>query len=650
MTNQDALTQGILNYLGIDSSGALLLTGTWGCGKTYFIKNELFPTIERVKSGDSSIIPIMVSLYGIEDISELPKRIVTEYLDYSAKKEVHEAFHFGKIIEWGGKIAEACPKFNEWIDVSKLIGEGAALYRILPSNVVIFLDDLERAVDTPRSINNLLGSINELVENRHFKVIVVANKGHLDKLVHTEGEDKKNEEVVFYEKVIEKNLSFIPDMIGIFEKLVAENNDADFSAFMLQESVICTIDPTRAKGQLQKERMCNIRTLKFAINHMYRIFRSYKEGGADTTDESVLDQLINMWVFVHGISIELKRNRITHENHQGLDKYSPIVSIDIDLDDNTPNNLFEEDQTDELDSEKIDNSFAPNFYNHYYRDFGHHYIFYPQVYDFVLSGIDYDSTDLIAYASQENKRFERKVNVAQDIVDSLLRGFWQYTDEKTADNLTILLKAVEEGTLRDSATIYNASVYLLKFSYIIGKEEDEILASFKTGITKFMDIHSISPLDKQTFLMLPIERGSVCDQVYDMIASEMDRKLNEYQVENQKTLVTLFNTDVEQFVLQLIPNNRVSPSYASTPILYTIPEDVIAERVPSLQPSDLMNLDSMIRQRPSVLQGSLKTELVFFQSLQNELQKRKDEKTMSAFVIKEYVLKDNEKLINKFNN
>lgn len=650
MINQDALTQGILNYLGMDSSGALLLTGTWGCGKTYFIKNELFPTIEKVKSGDSSIIPIMVSLYGIEDISELPKRIVMEYLDYTAKKDIHEAFHFGKIVEWSGKMADAIPKFKEWIDVSKLIGEGAALYRILPSNVVIFLDDLERAVDSPKSINNLLGSINELVENRHFKVVVVANKGHLDKLVFSDAKENMNEEVVFYEKVIEKSLSFIPDMVSIFKKLVEEIEDATFSAFMLQESIIGTIDPSHSKGLHQKERMSNIRTLMFAINHMYRIFSSYKDNGADLTDESVSIQLLNLWVFVHGISIELKRNRITHENHQGLDDYSPVVSIDIDLDDGKTDDLFEEDQTEQFESDKVDSSFAPDFFNNYYRDFGFHFIFYPQIYDFVLSGIDYDSEELMAYTSQENKKFETKVNAAQDVVDSLLRGFWQYTDEKTKENLTILLKAVEEGTLRDPASIYNASVYLFKFCYIIEKEEAEVLASFKTGIAKFMDIYGVSPLGKQTFMMLPISRGTVCDQVYDMVVSEMDRKLNEYQVENQKTLVTLFNTDVEQFVLQLIPNNRVSPSYASTPILYTIPEDVIAERVPSLQPSDLMNLDTMIRQRPSVLQDSMKSELCFFQNLQNQLQMRKDEKTMSAFVIKEYVLKDNEKLINKFNN
>ena len=163
-----------------------------------------------------------------------------------------------------------------------------------------------------------------------------------------------------------------------------------------------------------------------------------------------------------------------------------------------------------------------------------------------------------------------------------------------------------------------------------------------------MDRHDISPLDKQTFMMLPITRGSVCDQVYDMIASEMDRKLMEYQVEEQITLVMLFNTDIEQFVLQLIPNNRVSPAYASTPILHTIPKEIIAERVTSLQPADFMNLVTMVRQRPSVLQGNLKSEIEFYQVLQNEILKRKDEKTVSAFVINEYLIKDNEKLINRF--
>ena len=53
----------------------------------------------------------------------------------------------------------------------------------------------------------------------------------------------------------------------------------------------------------------------------------------------------------------------------------------------------------------------------------------------------------------------------------------------------------------------------------------------------------------------------------------------------------------------------------STPILHTIPKEIIAERVTSLQPADFMNLVTMVRQRPSILQGNLKSEIEFYQVL-----------------------------------
>jgi tRNA A37 threonylcarbamoyladenosine biosynthesis protein TsaE len=32
--------QSIVSYLNMETSGALMLSGEWGCGKTYFIKNK----------------------------------------------------------------------------------------------------------------------------------------------------------------------------------------------------------------------------------------------------------------------------------------------------------------------------------------------------------------------------------------------------------------------------------------------------------------------------------------------------------------------------------------------------------------------------------------------------------------------------------
>ena len=33
------IIEGITNYIKMNTSGALMITGHWGCGKTYFIKN-----------------------------------------------------------------------------------------------------------------------------------------------------------------------------------------------------------------------------------------------------------------------------------------------------------------------------------------------------------------------------------------------------------------------------------------------------------------------------------------------------------------------------------------------------------------------------------------------------------------------------------
>ena len=61
---------GVLNYLSMEVSGALLVTGDWGCGKTYHFKNYLFPEIRKMHR-----VPVMVSLFGLKDVKELPEKI-----------------------------------------------------------------------------------------------------------------------------------------------------------------------------------------------------------------------------------------------------------------------------------------------------------------------------------------------------------------------------------------------------------------------------------------------------------------------------------------------------------------------------------------------------------------------------------------------
>ena len=67
-------------------AGALLLTGEWGGGKTYFVVNRLQPRLK-----DSHIF-IRISLFGIRSTTELQTSIKKKWLeaiaDYMAKSKI----------------------------------------------------------------------------------------------------------------------------------------------------------------------------------------------------------------------------------------------------------------------------------------------------------------------------------------------------------------------------------------------------------------------------------------------------------------------------------------------------------------------------------------------------------------------------------
>ena len=64
-------TQEIMNYINQKShNGALLVTGKWGCGKTYLIRN----IITEINKGEE-YLGIGISLFGVDTIKELHKRV-----------------------------------------------------------------------------------------------------------------------------------------------------------------------------------------------------------------------------------------------------------------------------------------------------------------------------------------------------------------------------------------------------------------------------------------------------------------------------------------------------------------------------------------------------------------------------------------------
>src|SRR5690606_20761788 len=150
----------ISNHLKMKTTGALLLTGDWGSGKTYHIKNHVFPRLEN----ETEFVPLIVSLYGVADKNDIARKVLFEYFDRKGKDSNISTSSIAKNIQ---KLSEAVPFVKKYIDVEKFItGTGDNLFRFLPHDkLLICFDDLERVSDQ-LDTNDILGVINELVENK----------------------------------------------------------------------------------------------------------------------------------------------------------------------------------------------------------------------------------------------------------------------------------------------------------------------------------------------------------------------------------------------------------------------------------------------------------------------------------------------------
>lgn len=97
----------IINFIERkEETGALLITGKWGSGKTFYIKN-LVDELNKEKKEYLSVI----SLFGIDSVENLTKAVKECYLEANSTIFTKTARKIGKIVgktvNSGLKVAEA---------------------------------------------------------------------------------------------------------------------------------------------------------------------------------------------------------------------------------------------------------------------------------------------------------------------------------------------------------------------------------------------------------------------------------------------------------------------------------------------------------------------------------------------------------------
>lgn len=152
--------------------GALLLTGEWGCGKTYFIDHNLKDELR-----DEAYV-LRISLFGITSLEEIHSAVKMKWMEAFCEK--YGINSVVKKVEKGRKMLgkiDCIPKFIKEMASTDWTSFILVKEKIDDKSVILVFDDLERC---QMNHVDVLGVINDYCENQKFHTIIVANQEKID--------------------------------------------------------------------------------------------------------------------------------------------------------------------------------------------------------------------------------------------------------------------------------------------------------------------------------------------------------------------------------------------------------------------------------------------------------------------------------------
>lgn len=269
----------LLDYINCnENTGALLLTGSWGCGKSFLVKQ-----IAKELNDEKSAAVAVISLFGLDSVSAINKSVKDEYTSLKLGTIGNTTRKISKklstLIKDGLAVASiASPETTglsavshglstalsydlfSYIDVQNSIGTDDNKRKF-----VIVFDDLERC--GINSNKDLLGSINNFIENKQIKVIIIADEEKISKPDYRE----------YKEKLISRTLYMSADYESIIENIVHNYKEVSngYQSFLVDNISLL-------KSVFFESDTRNIRILKSILADFERVYTAWKESGVAT--------------------------------------------------------------------------------------------------------------------------------------------------------------------------------------------------------------------------------------------------------------------------------------------------------------------------------------------------------------------------------
>lgn len=646
------LSDSIENYCNMSSSGALMVSGDWGTGKTYHIEHEVF---EQLRKRD--LIPLRVSLFGVTDTKDIQSKMIAAYLSKIGNKDDTKGDKMKNIALKGVQtlitIAEYIP--NDKVDISKIISNNIDIVsQIIPSDkTILFFDDLER-VDV-ELFNSFLGFFNDLIEQRKFKIIIIANNSYLD---------NNGIALKFKEKVIEKTVQYVPDIRTIYDELLSElTQKQPFRDLMKQDDMVKFIDPLNplysSNKELQSE-LYNIRTIKFALSHFLKIFQSVS-GFQPKKDEEKNNLftifLKSLWATTVGLSIAHKNNRIVYSDRDIYKNYSngiytsinPILQL-IEIDEpQTEGQGTESDEKNKKEESIREQVMKMNEIFIQQNSLPH--VETLPLFDFIIAGAPIDEESLNSSWNNYQQEIEQqKTDQGYALLNRFTNDIDSFSDEEMPKKLIELAGYVEEGHFSDSIHYVNAYNSLHPYWELTTFSEDDLQQKVKTGIDTLYGQKDINQMRRFMIELAYKNTPQTRHWVLDYI-TEKDKALDNKKMKDDiDEVIRLFSEDMDGLKKILIPQfgDCIVPRLYRRSVLHNIPKNEVIKKMGNIKPAEMSILNQILLDRFSGENPHLDPleELPFVKSLSEGISQRPtDKRTFSDIWIETTLKKTIEKIL-----
>ncbi len=203
--NRTDIIERVKEYIKDDNAKyAILIDGSWGCGKTYLYRNYLLEEIKKLENGKTNKKHnVYISLYGVSSISELSRELLLKFISVKSSKGTGK--NEDLVFKTAGVLGliSNCVSFNvKGVSVGGLDkAYEQALELIKSKKMVICLDDFERCAIP---INEIFGWINNLTEHCECKVIILADESNIGKMYANVNLETKYLSILGGRRVVDK--------------------------------------------------------------------------------------------------------------------------------------------------------------------------------------------------------------------------------------------------------------------------------------------------------------------------------------------------------------------------------------------------------------------------------------------------------------